>query len=59
MTEITGSFLISRLELRTGDTLVVKTGLYLTSEQCSHIREHVQQYTPAGVKVLVLTGDMT
>lgn len=57
--EITGTFEIAKLTLHEGDTLVVKTDLYLTKEQCSFIRESMAQYVPDGVKLLVVTGDMT
>lgn len=58
--KIVGALKIARLELRKGDTLVAKTGQqHLTKEQCDHIRESVAHYVPEGVKILVLTGDMT
>lgn len=59
MMEITGTFEIAKLALHEGDTLVVKTELMLSNQQCAHIRESVQQYIPAGVKVLVLAGPLS
>jgi hypothetical protein len=57
MTDIT-RFEIAKLELRHGDTLVVRTEQHLSKEQTAYIEAFVTPHIPDGCKVLVLGGGL-
>jgi hypothetical protein len=50
---------IAKLELRDGDTVVVKTDLHLTMDQAKALGDRVKEFTPNGIKVLVLASGVT
>jgi len=56
-TDITG-FEIAKLQMRAGDTLVVRTDQHLSKEQTQYITNFVEPYVPEGCKVLVLGGGL-
>jgi hypothetical protein len=46
-------FEIIKLELKAGDTLVVKTDQPLSAAQVTEVRKRAEEFVPAGVKVVV------
>lgn len=50
---------ISRLELRAGQSLVVKADLPITHDQAERIKNYFGQCVPDGVKVLVIDKRIT
>lgn len=53
-----GKFEIAKLELRPGDTLVLRTELHLTREQVEQLRSSAERQFP-GVKVAILTSGLS
>ncbi|KYK50074.1 hypothetical protein A1D31_22445 [Bradyrhizobium liaoningense] len=58
MTETT-RFEIAKLELRSGDRLVIKCDQVLSRDQIAYIGEHFGPLVPEGVKIIVLGAGMT
>lgn len=50
---------IAKLELRAGDTLVVKSDREITREQAQNMRTHMQRFVGEDVEVLVLGAGMS
>lgn len=49
---------ISRLDVRPGDTLVLRVNRVLSKDLCTQLRDFMRQEVPASVKVLVLPSDV-
>lgn len=52
-------FEIAKLELRKGDTLVVKTEQHLSMVQATTLRDRVQACIAEGIPVMVLAGGLS
>lgn len=48
---------IAHLDVKTGDTVVVKINQPLTQGNAEHARQYVQAQLPEGVKLLILDAD--
>jgi hypothetical protein len=58
MTDDITRFEIAKLQLRPGDTLVVRTDEILSKDQCDYIERFIKPLIPDGCKVLVLGGGL-
>jgi hypothetical protein len=59
MTDDVTRFEIAKLELREGDSLVVKSDLHLSLEQRKYIEQSLRRFVPDHVKVIVLDSGLT
>jgi hypothetical protein len=49
-------FELTRLELKAGDTLVIKTAQSLTAAQVKELRNKAENWVPDGVRVMILAS---